>query len=67
LEFLVLLRATYECASKDFASVLSMQCARRNLTGLAGFENVPAITKFQDELTFEDKELSTELVGVHFG
>ena len=61
------MRAADECASKDFARVLSVHCARRHLTGLAGFEDVLAIIKFQDEFAFEDQELSTKLVGVQFG
>ena len=63
----MLIRAAHECASKDFASVLSVHCARRHLTGLACFENVLAVFKFEDEFAFEDQELSAELVGVQFG
>jgi hypothetical protein len=58
---------TGECPSGDFASVLSVNCARRHLARLTGFESVLAIFKFEDEFTFEDQELSIELVSVQVG
>jgi|TARA_B110000263_G_C14912012_1_gene330829 hypothetical protein len=61
------MRQTGECPSGDFASVLSVHCARRHLARVTGFESVLAIFKFEDEFTFEDQELSIELVTVEFG
>ena len=61
------MRETREGPGGDFAGVLSVNCARQHLTRLTGFERVLAIFKFEDEFTFEDQELSIELVSVQVG
>ena len=53
-----------EYPSGTITNVLSVHCARRHLARLTGCERVLTVLKFEDEITFDDQDVSIEPVSV---
>ena len=62
-----MIRQAGQRSSGSFPIVFGVHGARQYLARFTDFKNVLAVLEFQNEFTFEDKQLRIELVTMKFG